>query len=100
MKQIFRQGDVLLIETDSLPEGAKLKNNILAYGEVTGHKHQLDNQALVYADANNRQYVSVEKQSILTHEEHKPITVTEGLYEVRIQREYDIVRDQVRAVMD
>ena len=42
MNKFYRHGDLLLKKIDKLPEGAKkIKTNILAEGEFTGHKHEL-----------------------------------------------------------
>jgi hypothetical protein len=99
---IFRQGEVLLtrIAKKKLPNGLKPKDNVLAYGEATGHHHRLDRQAQVLTDGHIQFVVVDAASSILEHEEHKPVTLPQGIYQVTIQREYDIVRDEVRKVMD
>ncbi len=102
-QNIIRQGEVLLtrIAKSALPRGLKVKDNILAHGEVTGHNHRLDNQAQVLTDGKQQFVViSATEGSVLMHEEHKPVTVSQGAYAVTIQREYDIVRDEVRSVTD
>jgi hypothetical protein len=55
MKQsgIIRQGDVLLIPIDALPKNATLKARekafvVLAYGEVTGHAHVIDDRRATF----------------------------------------------------
>lgn len=97
---LYRQGDVLLKKIDKLPEGLKEKNKILAYGEVTGHKHQFVSESVVVLENNNhKQFVNVEEESVLQHEEHKHISIPKGLYEVVIQREFDL-DDGIQQVMD
>jgi hypothetical protein len=101
MKQI-RQGDVFLMQIDKLPENIKPKNNVLAYGEVTGHSHRFEESKLVqvYQDDNNDQYIDVqEEQADLIHEEHHVLQIPKGMYKVVLQRELDIL-SQVRQVMD
>ncbi len=49
---IIRQGDVLLVPVKSLPIGAKeipldKGRIVLAYGEVTGHAHAIDDHVLI-----------------------------------------------------
>ncbi len=90
-KKIYRQGDVLLKEVKAFPDKLEKKNKILAYGEVTGHKHQfLDKNTLVFTDKDGQQYVEVlGKSSDLVHEEHAKINIPKGKYEVAIQKEYD-----------
>jgi len=97
--KMYRQGEVLLQQVKNLPQNAKKKDNVLARGEATGHRHMMRGQAQVFA-TEDAQYVQVEGESQLIHEEHKPITVEEGIYKVVIQREYDLLRDEVRKVMD
>lgn len=88
---IYRQGDIVLKKVNSLPEGLKKQtNNILAYGEVTGHKHQfVSDMVITYADELDNKYVKVLSVVPLQHEEHKWIDIEEGTYEVVRQREYD-----------
>ena len=100
MPNLYRQGEVLLtkISNSALPKNLKQKDNCLAVGDG-GHSHSLDNNALVFTDGIT-QYVTVARPSNLTHEEHVAITILKGTYKVTIQREYDIVRDEVRQVRD
>lgn len=90
----MRQGDVILIPVD--PEemnvnlGEKLPHLILAEGEVTGHRHQISQGQAVLYQRNGTLYLKVlSKQATLTHEEHKPIQIPQGMWMVKIQREYD-----------
>lgn len=43
-------------------------------------------------------YAVVDSPAELTHEEHKPITIPAGIYQIRRQREYD--EEQIRFVED
>lgn len=94
----FRQGDVYVLSTnESIPEEAQLIQRdcgrvILAYGEVTGHAHVIADQDVelfsTTADAVDRWLRVGPKGATLTHDEHGPITLVQGTYRVRIQREY------------
>ncbi len=57
---------------------------------MTGHKHSIyDGSADLYG-VNGRLYLEVHSEfATLVHEEHKPIQVPQGNWEVRIQREYE-----------
>lgn len=94
--KILRQGDVLLKEIKKIPKNAVEKDNVLAYGEVTGHSHRIN--AKVF-QSNGQQYVVCEKPCKLIHEEHAKLEVPEGKYQVVIQREFDILKG-IRQVMD
>lgn len=110
----YQQGDVLLKRVERLPDGLKeLKSKILQLGEVTGHKHQFakDDVVTVYIDPANVQhdtritpdegkYIVVGNTAYLTHEEHKPVQVEPGVYQVDIVREFDYDAMEARRVVD
>jgi hypothetical protein len=89
-----RQGDVLLVPIDAIPDHARyeeltLGRLVLAHGEVTGHAHAIsDAGAAIRAMAGER-YLQVERPVSLRHEEHAAITVPTGFYRIVIQREFD-----------
>ena len=89
----YQQGDVLLIPTKV--KGVTEKGNILAEGELTGHAHRCDGQGTVYE--NN---IFESKGSIITHEEHKPIEIPAGNYEIKIVQEWDYDEEEIREVRD
>ena len=96
----IRQGDVMLVKIDKLPNNVTEKDKTIAYGEVTGHSHRFENEAVtVFKDAKDVQYVDVQQESTLIHEEHAHAQVPKGIYEVRIQREVDLL-GEVRQVAD
>ena len=85
-----RQGDLLIVKVEKIPEGAIKQNNwVLAEGEATGHMHKLDSGE-VYEE-NGVLYFRVPQGSIstLNHPEHKPIEFETGEYKVVRQREYE-----------
>lgn len=95
MVRMFRQGDLLIKEIKSVPQEAKISaDKVLAYGEATGHKHQIVGQMQVFRDG-NRQFLEGNGQ--LVHEEHGPLEL-EGTYEVIRQREYSPLNN--RTVVD
>lgn len=117
--QQYRQGDVLLIPVDDIPNGAKKvqRDNgrvILAYGEVTGHAHAITvpgaDKFRVRTDVGGgpinlrdmspriAEYLRVREEAELKHEEHATIKVPPGNYRVAIQREY--TPQIVRSVRD
>lgn len=105
-----RQGDVKIKMVSSLPDGERkdAKDNkvaILAYGEVTGHKHKvIDGEVNFFTigDSQNMfapKYLEVlSETALVVHEEHTPIALIKGVYEVSIQREY--FPEEIRNVMD
>lgn len=93
-KQLLRQGDVLLEAVESIPAGlsAVKKENgkvILAYGEVTGHHHAIeDPQVELYTDKDGNLWLQTGKDVELTHQEHNTVAVPPGNYRVVKQKEY------------
>lgn len=85
----YRQGDVLIFEKEVLPkQKGKLKEDkIVAYGEVTGHKHQLIGGELY--ENEGVMYLKADAETSIVHEEHGTIKLPKGNYEIIIQREYD-----------
>jgi hypothetical protein len=89
MNSIIRQGDVLLIPSKVSPIGTKLLHLTLAEGEVTGHRHQISRGEAELFKENGTLYLKVlSPKAILTHEEHADVTIPQGNWEIRIQREY------------
>lgn len=89
---LFRQGDVLLIQTEPLSNAypSKLPHLVLAEGEVTGHKHQITRGAATLFSKENALFLRVlSETATLSHEEHQPIQIPKGTWLVRIQQEYE-----------
>lgn len=88
----YRQGDVLVVKIERLPEGANEmeceERVILQAGEVTGHCHAIPTEyARMYTHKGLR-YIEVQPGTILRHEEHAHIELPAGYYRVIQQREY------------
>jgi hypothetical protein len=108
--KLYRQGDVLFKEITRLPDGDRKKrdNATVAYGEVTGHSHALaleDRDAAEVIEIGDGLFVHVSAEGIgiegevaFIHEEHGPVTLPPGNYEVVIQREYE--PSGIRSVQD
>lgn len=98
MKQMtmMRQGDVLLVAVDAVPAGARPVARvggrlILAEGEVSGHAHAVleAGAELLEGDLEARFLRVLEEGGVtVSHEDHAPVRIPPGEYEVRLQREY------------
>jgi len=100
---ILRQGDILLISVDSIPNNlVKTKKVVLALGEATGHHHSiLDGNAIGYAKKETELCSFIEVQealAALTHQEHDTIQLLKGKYQVINQVEY--TPTEIRRVVD
>jgi hypothetical protein len=90
---IYRQGDVLIRRIVSLPKQKAQQTRltgILAYGEVTGHAHRVED--LTHAEVlevGTGLFLRVGPEGVrVVHEEHAPVSLPAGDYEIEIQREY------------
>ena len=93
---LIRQGDLLLVPVNALPERTWNRSNgrrlVLAEGEATGHAHVIDDVRAELRDEGwgGRRFIVVEEGATvsLEHDEHDTLDVSAGIYEIRIQREY------------
>ncbi|MGH2675955.1 MAG: type II toxin-antitoxin system prevent-host-death family antitoxin [Actinomycetota bacterium] len=94
MANVYRQGDVLLVEIENLPPGRKAAREggrlILARGEAGGHAYAILDEAAEVTETTGGRYLRVLAPGgvDLVHEEHDPIRVPRGAYRVELQREY------------
>lgn len=111
---LYRQGDILLkkVMIKSIKDYIKSsKKVVLAYGEATGHHHIIEQDAEFYhhkdddveifaldGTSSNPIFVHVLKETNLKHEEHSPIKIDKGWYEIVRQREYS--PERIRNVQD
>lgn len=103
MMKMYRQGDVLLVENQKAVDGkAPIESTapvVLAHGEVTGHTHRIENRAVMYRDDGfARALVVTDGGALLKHEEHPPIKVPAGRYDLPVQVED--MAEAVRQVAD
>lgn len=105
----FRQGDVLIVATESIPQNVPLVPQdagrvVLAYGEVTGHAHAFLGTPKVRlfraGDDALVGYLEIDGvPASLKHEEHTEHVIAPGKYKVLQQRQYTLAR-QIRRVAD
>lgn len=96
----YRQGDVMLQQVAQLPRDVKPVRGpvILAYGEVTGHCHEIMSGAQLFQTAGGQRFVMVTDAAQLTHQEHAALDIEAGVYQVLRQREY--FPEEIRQVAD
>ena len=125
----YQQGDVVMFKVDEEYfndhtrtdikykigySGGKDEHAIVAFGEVTGHKHQVNMKDMVkeagvtLSMGYNREagidvpegFTVIDAPVTITHEEHKPVELPPGYYMVRIVREFDHIAGRSRYVAD
>lgn len=105
---LIQQGDVLFHPVNRLPEKKKKKKQsnglvTFALGEATGHHHSAVATAGLdlYEDDHGTLWCAVpEDGAKVTHQEHKPVNLTEGFYRIGVVQEVDHLADEVRQVAD
>ena len=125
----YQQGDVVMfkVDDDSFNKNVRSSNSnhasykgnqpthaIIAFGEVTGHKHQVNmedmlEEAGVSLNMGYNREAGVDvpegfqvtgKAVTLTHEEHNPIQIPAGYYKIEIVKEFDHFSQLERSVVD
>ena len=125
----YQQGDVVMFKVDqeyfnkhtrkgsdhrTEYHGNQPTHAIVAFGEVTGHKHQVNmkdmaKEAGVTLNMGYNQKAGVDvpegfqvhnEAVTITHEEHNPVKLPPGYYMVRIVREFDHIAGRSRYVAD
>ena len=125
----YQQGDVVMFKVDEEYfnkntrkgdeykagyQGGRNQHAIVAFGEVTGHKHQVNMKDMAEEAGvtlsmgyNRKAGVDVPEgiqvliePVIITHEEHKPVKLPPGYYIVNIVQEFDHIAGRSRNVAD
>ena len=103
-RKAAQQGDVTFTPVAVLPARCHLKaDGILARGEATGHAHRLADatDGLLYEAEDGTLYlVTGARSSTTIHEEHGPVTRSEGVDRIGQVREYDHFAEAARFVRD
>lgn len=103
MKQkpkIYRQGDVLLVKINTRPPNThKINTNILVKGETTGHAHRLVH-GQVLMNNSQEMFIVTTAQSMIVHDEHAPIPLEAGFYQVIKQKEFNPITASNINVLD
>jgi len=102
-KSTAQQGDVILRKIDSLPslDGAKVthKRLVLAHGE-SGHSHVIEDDEAELIEIGERMLLKLAKPATIKHEEHGPVRLSPGIWEVGRVKEFDYFQQMARQVMD
>lgn len=98
-----QQGDVLLRKIESIPAGDRKslgrKRLVLAHGE-SGHSHVIEDDDATLEQIGERMILTLTKKATVTHEEHGPITLSPGIWEIGRVREFDYFQQMARQVVD
>lgn len=102
-QRVWSQGDVVLLE-EKLPNDAvevKDHDGVLAYGEITGHRHHIIKGEVRFFRSEKGQYLQVLSDfALLSHEDHPAMRIERGTSRYYQQREVDWLNDATRNVTD
>ena len=102
MKNAYRHGELLFIETDKIPEQAKkTSSKVLAYGQE-GNSHKINNgEVYLYSNGYIFGYLKAKNTSLL-HSQHSPevgdAEIPDGIYELRRGQEY--INGELKVIID
>ena len=103
MNRVWRQGDISIVAINSMPlDASEIKHDgVLAYGEVTGHKHQItDGRVRFFRSERGNFFEVMSGFAFLRHEEHFDHKLPKGIYRWDRQREADWMNEVTRNVAD
>lgn len=78
----------------------KIEGKILAEGEATGHAHKLQYSDVYEVSPTLRTFIVYRDDEMVTHEEHKPISIPKGEMNAGRVLEYDHFEEEARQVVD
>jgi len=104
----LQQGDVTLRLVAELPANAQLvkrdpRGIVLAEGEVTGHFHGIKaRKGLRLHSVDKLLFLenSTDSAVEVTHQEHQPVSIPPGIWQVGQVREFDYLQQMERTVVD
>lgn len=111
MSKHYRQGDILVLERDTIDVSnlalVPLENNevVIAHGEATGHRHRFKKDSVDLFESpgipaqSERILHAKELLAKLNHDEHDTIELPQGQYDVIRQSEY-VPNKPMRIVSD
>ena len=96
----YQHGDVIIKKVNGV-KGKKLNHLTLAKGEATGHHHTItEGEADLYEHEGVLFLRVNSERAVITHQEHKPLTIPKGDWEVGIVQEFDFLEQEARNVRD
>lgn len=102
----IQQGDIIFVKIEGkIPAEGKRRERtergfVIAEGEASNHFHVVKDADVLLVEKDGQLFIGCEGDVIVTHEEHKPVTLPAGDYEVRRVQEYDHFAEEARSVED
>lgn len=103
MKNVMSQGDVTFIPVKAFPKSVKrITDGVIAKGETTGHSHRVGTlESAELYEMEGKMFLKVGDEGVsIVHEEHAPVTLDPGNYEIHIDQSFDYSAQALRNVAD
>jgi hypothetical protein len=99
MKKVYRHGDVMIWAIDKLPKGIEPhRGSVLHSGD--NNSHDIISGDAFIGESSGKKFLVCKSEVTLDHAEHGKGVLPEGIYEIRIKREYDHMLEESREVVD
>lgn len=103
-KNTMQQGDHVGRKIESLPPGDQKiigkDTLILEISHTTNHKHQISSKGSELVEISGKRFLNLKSAATLIHEEHKPIKLSAGIWELGKVQEFDYFLMMKRSVAD
>lgn len=107
MNEQYLQGDLMFEKYDEINspnEYLRYKTDtdgdIVARGEKTGHKHRLVGGIFKLFLRSSPPMLFVEEDTVVTHEQHPPLSLEKGVYKITRQRVLDYDDEHQAKIME
>jgi len=100
-----QQGDVLISAAMNFPLGERVKEkrnmHVIAEGETTGHLHGIPvEDGVDVCVLEGTIYMQNDHPVTLSHDEHHPVEIPQGIWQFDIVNEYDHFMEESKKVAD
>lgn len=101
-QRVWTQGDVVIVEEELPKDAVDIKHDgVLAYGEVTGHRHRINNGQVRFFRSERGMYAKALTDLEIIHEDHPSVRVPKGTtFRYHQEREADWLSETIRDVQD
>lgn len=119
----YRHGDISFHPVTALPSNTKPaihRSYIVAYGEATGHHHELSfeskagvfegnipavpgttqPQITIHTCDDGRRLAELDYRTDLNHPEHGLLVLEKGIYEIKEEQTFDYFENSIKKVID
>ena len=102
--EYFLHGDVvfsMVEKNNKFSEEISLKTDVIEMGTSTGNSHTLVGRGYELKDVDGTRFLDVTGENVVVaHQEHDPILIPIGFYQIGRQREFDHINNVEQLIID